>query len=220
MRIDNLVIVLALSTAALAAPGPTDGPLPTDKSGLYAVQRLLGRSHGRVTPNIILVLAPNLDPARAAELTKVLEPAMAEAGIKSNLSKAAFLAQLAQESGAFKFKVELDSGTKYNGRADLGNTEPGDGPRFKGRGFIQLTGRSNYAKAGRELGLDLVNHPELAETDENAARVAAWYWRTRNINPPAEAGDFVKVTRLINGGTNGLSQREAFYAKAKQALGI
>jgi putative chitinase len=219
-----LALVL-LSTAGGAAPGapqipsPEDRPLPTDKSGLYAVERLLGRSRGQVTANVLIAICPNLSPARAAEIARYLNPAMAEAGIKTNLAKAAFLAQLAQESAGFTAMEEFASGADYEGRADLGNTQPGDGVRFKGRGFIQITGRANYGSAGRALGLDLIGNPALAATTENAARIAAWYWQTRNINAPADAGDFVRVTRLINGGTNGLAQRQAYYGKAQAAIG-
>lgn len=219
-RVLVLIAGVALPLALPAAPGDPPRPLPTDRSGLYAIERLLGRSKGQVTPDLIRRLGPTLTAARAAEIAKVLNAAMAEAGIKTNIAKAAFLAQLAHESGGFKYMKELASGAAYEGRADLGNTQPGDGVKYKGRGFIQVTGRSNYTAAAAALGLDLVNRPELAEETENAARISAWFWRTRNINPPAEAGDFLRVTKIINGGTNGLADRERHYATAKAALGV
>lgn len=209
----------ALLQPAVDAQGAPQ-PLPTDKTGLYAIQRLLGRTRGQVNVDIIRRLGPTLSPEKAAEIARALNAAMAEAGIRTNLAKAAFLAQLAHESGGFKYMRELASGEAYEGRRDLGNTQPGDGRRYKGRGFIQVTGRSNYTQASAALGLDLVGNPELAETVENAARISAWYWRTRNITEPADRGDFVAVTRKINGGTNGLADREQRYAQAKQALGI
>lgn len=225
----DFVRALAMAALLTAAAGASSGPAPGTReplnltpaearSGLYAVQRMLGRSGGQVTPELLRQIVPSLSAEKAAEIARFLNPAMAEAGIRSNLAKAAFLAQLAQESAGYTAMEEFASGDDYEGREDLGNTEPGDGRRFKGRGFIQITGRSNYTQASRALGLDLVGNPELAEQTENAARVAAWYWRSRNINPPAESGDFVRVTRLINGGTNGLEQRQAYYAKAKAAL--
>ena len=218
---------MALAAPALSQPAPpaagppihSDGPRHTDKTGLFAVERLLGRSHGQVTADILRKLNPKLSAARAQEIAAALNPAMAEAGIKTTLGKAAFLAQLCEESAGFTAMKEFASGEEYEGRADLGNTDPGDGPKYKGRGFIQITGKSNYIQAGNALGLDLVGNPELAENTENAARVAAWYWNNRNINPPADAGDFVRVTKLINGGTNGLDQREQYYAQAKDILG-
>jgi predicted chitinase len=213
-----LVVLLVLSVScAMAQPAGFD-PQRDAKTGLFAIQRLLGHARGQVTAGILKQLCPQLSEERAKEIAKYLNPAMAEAGIKTLLAKAAFLAQLAEESAGYTAMREFASGAEYEGRSDLGNTQPGDGVRYKGRGFIQITGRSNYTKAGSELGLDLVNNPELAETTENAARIAAWYWKSRNITPPADAGDFVRVTRLINGGTNGLAQRQEYYAKAQGIL--
>lgn len=144
--------------------------------------------------------------------------AMREAEISTPRRAAAFLAQLALESGEFRWFEELASGEAYEGRRDLGNTEPGDGRRFKGRGPIQLTGRANYAAAGRALDLPLEARPELAATPAAGFRVAAWYWRTRGLNDLADRGDFREITRRINGGYNGLAQREAYYAAALAAI--
>lgn len=176
-----------------------------------------GASDG-VTAEQLVQIVPQLDPARAPAIAQHLNSAMAEANINTPQQQAMFIAQLAHESGGFQFMEELASGAAYEGRADLGNTQPGDGVRFKGRGYIQVTGRHNYEQAGRALGLDLVNNPQLAAQPENAARIAAWYWNSRNINEAANSGDFVQVTRLINGGTNGLADRQAYYARAQAAL--
>jgi len=136
--------------------------------------------------------------------------------------QAAYLAQIGWESMHLACTVEqgANAGVAYEGRADLGNTQPGDGVRFKGRGLIQITGRSNYAAAGKALGLDLLNHPELLEETSNAARSAAWWWSAHGCNELADSGLFTAITRKINGGTNGLSGRLALWAKAKTALGI
>jgi len=100
----------------------------------------------------------------------------------------------------------------YGNRKALGNVDAGDGARYIGRGYIQLTGRSNYAAAGEALGLDLVNHPELAEEPENAARIAVWFWqRDKRLGKRARAGDVVGVTKIINGGTIGLEDRKKRY---------
>jgi putative chitinase len=128
------------------------------------------------------------------------------------------VAQLAHESGGFKFFEELASGADYEGRRDLGNVNPGDGVRFKGRGPIQLTGRANYRAAGQALGLDLERNPELAARPDVGFRVAAWYWQSRNISEAANAGDFNRVTKLVNGGYNGLADRERYYQRALSAL--
>lgn len=97
----------------------------------------------------------------------------------------------------------------YGGR--LGNTAPGDGYKYRGRGFIQLTGKDNYAAAGKALGVDLVNRPDLAAQPEIAARIALWYWRSR-VGTLGASGDVVAVTKRINGGTIGLDDRARLYA--------
>jgi predicted chitinase len=94
----------------------------------------------------------------------------------------------------------------YGGR--MGNVEKGDGAKYRGRGLIQLTGRANYEAAGKDLGLDLINHPELAETPENAAKTAMWYWKKNKLGDVAKSGNVEAVTRKINNGTNGLADRK------------
>lgn len=151
---------------------------------------------------------------------EVLDQAMAEAEALTVPRGAAFLAQLAHESGECKYLDELSDGSAYEGRHDLGNTRPGDGKRFKGRGLIQLTGRRNYREAGLALGIDLELHPEEAAKPWIAGRVAAWYWRTHQCNDFADNFDFEGLTRVINGGLNGLAHRQKFYVRALQALGV
>ena len=141
-------------------------------------------------------------------------------GIDTPQRQAAFLAQIAHESGELHYVRELATGQEYEGRTDLGNTQPGDGIKFKGRGLIQLTGRLNYARAGAALILPLVDHPELLEEPVNASRVSGWFWQTHGLNELADAYDFVGCTRRINGGTNGLAQRQQYYERAKSALGL
>lgn len=144
--------------------------------------------------------------------------AMDEFKINTKQREAAFLAQIGHESGKLLYVKELASGAAYEGRADLGNTMPGDGVRFKGRGLIQITGRTNYVAAMMELDLDCVEHPELLEEPVNAARSAGWFWFTHGLNELADVGDFIKITRKINGGTNGLEDRQQLYAKALEVL--
>jgi len=147
-----------------------------------------------------------------------LNAAMDEAQINTPKRVAAFVAQLAHESGEFRYMQEIADGKAYEGRKDLGNVVPGDGPRFKGRGPIQLTGRNNYAAAGKALGLDLISNPETVATHEVGFRVAAWFWASRNLNALADNGDFDGITRRINGGLNGKAQRDLYYARAKRVL--
>ncbi len=95
----------------------------------------------------------------------------------------------------------------YNAR--LGNTAPGDGWKYRGRGLIQLTGKSNYRKCGEAMGLDLVPHPELLEQPESAAMSAAWFWSANGLNELADAGQFEKITKRLNGGLTGQADRVA-----------
>jgi len=121
---------------------------------------------------------------------------------------AAFMGQTAHESDNFKTTEEYSSGEQYEGRKDLGNIYRGDGVKYKGRGFIQLTGRYNYTQAGKDLGIDLVNHPELAERPDVAAKVTWWYWKNR-VRPNVENFDNVQqVTRQINPAMRGLEKRK------------
>lgn len=133
----------------------------------------------------------------------------------SGLRLAHFMAQLCHESGSFRYMEEIASGAAYEGRADLGNTEPGDGRRFKGRGPIQLTGRTNYRAFGRAIGIDLERHPEIAAVPSIGLHVALEYWRSRGLNALADADDVLAITRKINGGTNGLADRKAHLSKIK-----
>ncbi|MBB4287831.1 peptidoglycan-binding protein [Roseospira goensis] len=129
-----------------------------------------------------------------------------------------FLAQICHESDRFKTTREYASGDAYEGRPDLGNTEPGDGRRFAGRGLLQLTGRANYRWAGDLLGLDLVAEPERAADPALSLHIACLYWRDRTLNPLADADDLRAVTRHINGGLNGLVHRARCLARAETAL--
>lgn len=129
-----------------------------------------------------------------------------------------FMAQLAHESGSFRYMEEIASGAAYEGRGDLGNTQPGDGKRFKGRGPLQLTGRANYRSFGRRIGIDLERHPEIAAIPSIGLHVALEYWKERNLNALADADDISGVTKRVNGGLNGFADRKAHLAKIKAWL--
>ncbi len=129
--------------------------------------------------------------------------------------------------GRFRTTTEYASGAAYNGRRDLGNTQPGDGPRFKGRGLIQLTGRANYANVGRLLGQDLVSNPASVATFPLALTVSGIYWRTRpidgnrnvHLNDAADQNDVIKVTRNVNGRKMlALEERRRMTRRAYQLL--
>jgi len=171
-------------------------------------------------------IMPNLKPAKAAALLPHLNRAMAEYRINTLPRVAAFVAQLAHESGEFRWMEEIWGPTpaqrRYEPQTDLakrlGNTAPGDGKRFKGRGPIQLTGRANYSRFGGLLGLDLVSAPEQAATPTVGFRTAALYWANRGLNELADAWNFREITRRINGGYNGLADRQKYFERAKAVL--
>lgn len=146
--------------------------------------------------------------------------ALDDAGITNDTERAMFLSQMAHETGNFKWTEELASGDQYEGRADLGNVMPGDGSRYKGRGFIQITGRDNYRHFGDKIGLDLESNPELAKDPEVAAKIAIEYWKERVNREAAQNGDVLTVTKNINGGINGLEDRankfENYYSVMSQ----
>ncbi len=163
----------------------------------------------------------------AAAMPRVIEMAR----IDTPLRQAHFLAQVAHESDGFRTTVEYASGEAYegrnllpNGRVDLGNSQPGDGKRFKGRGLIQETGRANYTEASRELGVDFIGNPDLVAKFPYAALTAALYWKKRAINADADADNLEVVSAKINGRNrktgkpNGLAQRGVYLKTAKRAL--
>jgi putative chitinase len=150
--------------------------------------------------------------------------------IDTPIRQLCFLAQVGHESGSLFYTEELASGAAYEGRIGLGNTQPGDGVRFKGRGLIQITGRANYKAAGDALGVDFIKNPVLlggknvkvcnSEQLKNAAMSAGWFWNSRKLNAIADTIDiakpidsgtnltnFILMTKKINGGTNGLNDR-------------
>jgi putative chitinase len=155
-------------------------------------------------------------PERAEELALAANRRLVEYGILDTPRRLChFMAQLAHESGGFRYMEEIASGQAYEGRASLGNTQPGDGKRYKGRGPIQLTGRTNYRAFGRIIGIDLERHPELAAYPSIGLWVACEYWESRGLNALADADDVEAITRKINGGYTGLADRKAYLAKMK-----
>lgn len=169
-------------------------------------------------------LATGATVSIAAKWAPLLSAAMAEFYISTQARIAAFLAQTGHESMGFTRARELWGPTpeqvRYEGRIDLGNTQVGDGARFKGRGLIQITGRKNYVAAGAALVLDLVGHPEILEEPDMAAISAAWWWAMHGLNQMADAGSFDMITRTINGGLTGKQDRDARWMKAKAVLGV
>ncbi|BBL75817.1 glycoside hydrolase family 19 protein [Methylomagnum ishizawai] len=164
--------------------------------------------------------------AAAAYIDKYARPLadeMARNRIDSPLRQAHFLAQVGHESGELRYSEEIASGEAYEGRKDLGNTQPGDGKRFKGRGLIQLTGRTNYTNYGKARGKDYTTDAtaKLLATDPVVAvDVSCWFWTTHGLNELADQDDVLTITRRINGGTNGLDDRKEKLVRAKFFLKV
>ena len=167
---------------------------------------------------VIRAIAPRARADILSGLAAAMPGICSTYAINTTLRQAHFLAQCAHESDGFHTCQEYASGAAYEGRRDLGNTHPGDGKRFKGRGILQLTGRSNYTSYGKALGIDLVDDPDLAADFPAAALIAALYWKQHSLNPRADADDIEGVTRRVNGGLNGLDDRKQYLALAKRAL--
>jgi len=138
--------------------------------------------------------------------------------INTPLRVAHFMAQIHNESGGFKYTKEIGNDAyfkKYEGRKDLGNVKDGDGLRFKGRGFIQVTGRANYTVLSKDTRIDFLNNPELLEQEANAMISALWFWNKKKLNELADKDDCKAITKKINGGYNGLADRERLLIKYK-----
>jgi putative chitinase len=181
-----------------------------------------------VTDNQLAEIMPNLSSAKRALYLPFLQQAMEEFEIDQPLRIAAFLAQVAHESAEFRFMEEIWGPTTAQRRYepitkkshDLGNTEPGDGERFKGRGPIQITGRANYQKYGDQLEIDLLSDPTRAALPEIGFRTAGLYWKKNGLNELSDKEWFKTTTKRINGGLNGLEDRTKYYVLAKRVLGI
>lgn len=180
-------------------------------------------------------IVPRCPVLRLQVLHPPLVAALEEFEITTPQRMSAFLAQCAHESAEFRHFEEIWIPTHwqraYEGSIRLGNTKPGDGERFKGRGPIQITGRARYTVAGAALGVDLPADPKRASDPDVAWRIAGWFWRDfrefrrgqlwkGNLNELADAGDFDGITRGINGsGMNGHAHRLELWARAKAVLG-
>lgn len=209
--------IRAFETRAMGLPESDGLVMPGDAT----MARLLAGLPPGATKEKLGIVMPRAMQKRIDLYFEPLVKGMTRYGIDTPRQIAHFVAQLAHESGSLLYAEELASGSAYDGRTDLGNTEPGDGPRFKGRGLIQLTGRSNYRDYSQFTGVDYVGDPTRLALDPFACvDVACWFWKTRGLGPLAEADDAKAVTKRINGGYNGLDDRLEHLARAKALLGL
>lgn len=195
-------------------------------------------------------ICPKLAPALIEQYLPLLKVALIHYQINTPLRIAAFIAQLAHESGEFTHleenlnysaerlvtvfpkyfpdlavariyhkQAEKIANKVYSNRMGNGNEASGDGFRYRGRGFVQLTGKQNYLAASNGLGIDLVSNPDAAGNPGTAFMVAGWFWDSRNLNKLADNKAFKLITKAINGGLNGLDHREKYYHSALKILG-
>ncbi len=208
----GLEALAAPAAAATGAPGAAQAPV--------AAQAPAPAPQSIAAPATL----PGADQAHVTAWLPQINSAMASAGIDTPQRAAAFLAQVGQETAGFDTLTEYSDGSDYNGREDLGNTQPGDGPKYKGRGGLQLTGRHNYERASQALGVDFVNHPELVSDPQYAFATAAWYWTTHNLNAaadkahPQDPASIDPVSQIINGGSNGKDVRRDHFIQVCQVL--
>lgn len=198
-----------------------------------------------ITAARLRALSPALSVVNANLMAEAMEAGRVEAGLTTPGRVAHFIAQVAHESGGLtRLEESLSYSAErlmvvwpsrfptmavaqqyarspaalaekvYGGR--MGNIKPGDGYKFRGRGLIQLTGRDNYTMAAKYSGLPLVDHPEMAAEPANAARIAMGFWKSAGLNDEADRDDIVSITKVINGGTHGLAERNAWLAKARR----
>ncbi|MGE0761039.1 MAG: glycoside hydrolase family 19 protein [Pirellulaceae bacterium] len=169
------------------------------------LRKIMPQAGARLTPHLPYI-------SEALELGKINTPERI----------AAFIAQLAHESGQYLYMEEIADGSAYEWREDLGNNQSGDGPKYKGHGPIQITGRLNHRLCGEFMGLDLINNPTLITRPEYGTKSAAWFWLKAKpaLNPCADKGWFYVTTRLINGGDNGWDDRLKFYQRSRAELGL
>jgi len=211
---------IKLFEAKIFGESSTDGKIAPRDSTLSALCRPLP---AQVDATILSLLYLNASEGAITDFAQAVESSMVFYDINTPLRIAHFLAQIGHESGELRFREEVASGRAYEGRRDLGNIEPGDGVRFKGRGLIQLTGRANYKEytSRNRFDKDVLENPELVATDHDlCVDVAGWYWSSRNLNELADQDKLEAVTRRINGGLNGLDHRRKLYLRAKALLGI
>jgi putative chitinase len=181
-------------------------------------------------PVITMVQLRALFPL-APRLEQFLDPlneVLARYQIHTPLRAAHFLGQVGHETGGLRWLEEIWGPTLaqrgYEGRRDLGNTQPGDGYRFRGRGLFHLTGRANYERFAQAVGQpQIVDNPDLVATPYWAAHSAGWFWHVgnrtgRSLNELADRDDLRGITLIINGGLNGLEDRRLWTEKAKKVL--
>lgn len=173
----------------------------------------------RVTREQILAIMP-LSKNRVDNYLNYINGYCDKFHINTPMRMAHYLAQIAHESAELRYTKELASGKSYEGRKDLGNVHAGDGVKFKGRGLIQITGRANYEAYKAYCKFDVVSSPELLERPLGAVKSSMWWWKNHGLNELADDDDVLAITKVINGGTNGLADRKQYLERAFKVFGL
>ena len=200
--------------------------VPALQTRLLAKGYDIGRADGAFGPRTMAGLLAHASQRPMSAMQPIAAAMIAHIdrfGLRDTPARLAnWIGQTSHETGSYRFLREIwgptDAQRRYEGRRDLGNTQPGDGRRFMGRGLIQVTGRANYTEMAMRSGLPLVEQPELLEQPDAAVLVSAIWWTRAKLNALVDAGREDDVTRRINGGTNGLADRRARVARAKAML--
>jgi putative chitinase len=172
-----------------------------------------------------LLAAVPCGPRLADQCLSAINRACEEFDINTPARQAAFIAQCAHESACFALMKEVwgptDWQIKYEGHTGLGNTQPGDGKKFLGRGPIGTTGRHNYTAASLALfgDLRLLDKPELLEQPEHGFRASGYFWKSHGLNELADVGNFQRITKIINPGMLHYDRRLKLYQRALPAFG-
>lgn len=196
----------------LSAP---DGRIDPDGRTLETLKKSITKG---LNLNALLAIMAMGKSSTIKTYLPLLQTALPKYQLNTPLRVCHFFAQIGHESMSFVYTREIASGAAYEGRSDLGNTQKGDGVRFKGRGLIQLTGRDNYRKYGGHISIDLLkkgNEHIIATTPKYALDVSLWFWKSRKLNRYADRDDLKAVTRRVNGGYNGLVDRQAYLNRAR-----
>jgi putative chitinase len=173
-----------------------------------------------MTETQLQLIMPTATPENVARYLQPINDVFLKYGMGTSLRIAHFLAQIGEESMSLRYTEELADGSAYEGRKDLGNIVTGDGKRFKGRGVIQITGRTNYQLYGKFAEMDFTQQPELLATTPYCIDSAGWFWQIHGLNTLADIDNILAITKRINGGVAGLPDRKARLHIAKEVLGI
>ena len=176
----------------------------------------------KITAQQIRRIMPHARERRIGDFVRSFNAWSDTFGIDTPMKAAHYIGQVAQETGELRYLEEMADGRQYEGRKDLGNVEKGDGRRFKGRGYLQTTGRRNYQQYADSVYCrgDLMAHPERLARQPGCQKASMFFWMENGLNALAEKDDGHGVSRRINGGDNGMAQRLYYTRKAKISLGV